>query len=259
MTTNVVLGSAIQRSVDSVGVIWQSPYRSGMAMRNERQPLPLPAEATPPVRSTTPRAEVIFSGATMAERTYLNVVREWGQSIEFGDEYLRGHCSRVAEHATSLATVLGADAEMRTTIFVGAYLHGVGRLRVPRTIQNKPGVLTLSERATIQQIPVWGTEILSKITLPWDVTPIVRWHNERFDGTGYPDALRSDEIPLSAQIVGIANVFDALISPRAHRQALRPSQAVRELAYFKGRWSERVFESYVTQLQSIYSGSLRLA
>ncbi len=195
----------------------------------------------------------------MAERTYLNVVREWGQSIEFGDHYLRGHCSRVAEHATALAMTLGMDTEARTTIFVGAYLHGVGRLRVPRMIQNKPGVLTLNERATMQQIPVWGTEILSKITLPWDVTPIVRWHNERVDGTGYPDALRGDEIPMAAQVVGIANVFDALISPRAHRQALRPGQAVRELARFKDRWSREVFESYLTQLQTVYSGSLRLA
>jgi putative two-component system response regulator len=154
---------------------------------------------------------------------------------------------------------LGIDSAMRTTIFVGAYLHGVGRLRVPRMIQNKPGMLTLNERATMQQIPVWGTEILSKIALPWDVTPIVRWHNERFDGTGYPDSLRGEEIPLSAQIVGIANVFDALTSPRPHRQALRPGQAVRELARFKDRWSGTVFESYLAQLQTIYSGSLRLA
>jgi HD-GYP domain-containing protein (c-di-GMP phosphodiesterase class II) len=230
-----------------------------MAMRIERQALPFPAEASQPSRAGDSHADTIFDGATMAERTYLNVVREWGQSIEFGDEYLRGHCSRVADHAAALAATLKTNRETRMAIFVGAYLHGVGRLRVPRTIQNKPGMLTLNERTNVQQIPVWGTEILSKITLPWDVTPIVRWHNERFDGTGYPDALRGDEIPMSAQIVGIANVFDAMTSPRSYRPALRPVQAVRELAHFRAWWSDEVFQAYVTQLQAIYAGSLRLA
>ena len=228
-------------------------------MRYERQQSVFTAEAPPAYRSSDPRHDLTFAGASTAERAYLDVVREWGQSIEFGDHYLRGHCSRVAEHATALAATLGINAETRTTIFAGAHLHGVGRLRVPRAIQQKSGALTLNERATMRKVPVWGTEMLSKITLPWDVLPIVRSHNERFDGTGYPDGLRGDEIPLTAEIIGIANVFVALTSPRAHRDAIPHGKAVRMLGRFKGRWSADVFHGYLAQLQATYSGSLRLA
>lgn len=231
-----------------------------MAPWFERQPLPFPlpaGERAPAAPSRPPGAIVV--DATLAERDALNVMREWGQSIEFGDPYLRGHCSRVAEHAAELATALGMDSQTRMTIVAGAYLHGVGRMRVPPAVQNKPATLTPQERVTVQQIPVWGTEILSKVRMPWDVTPIVRWHNERADGTGYPDALRGDEIPLEAQIVGIANVFDALTSPRPHRPALKPAQAVRTLARSENSWSAELFHTYLHQLQTRYPGSLRLA
>ena len=193
-----------------------------------------------------------------AEHTSLTVVRDWGESIEFGDDYLRGHCSRVAEHADALAECLGIDPRSRATILAGAYLHLVGRLRLPRTIQNKAGVLTPGERATVQRIPVWGAEILAKSALPWDVRPIVRWHNERIDGSGYPDRLRGDEIPLQAQIVGMANVFVALTSPRAHRPAMSAPQAVRRLAQLRACWSGELFDAYIAQLQEIYAGSLCL-
>jgi putative two-component system response regulator len=193
-----------------------------------------------------------------AEHTSLTVVRDWGESIEFGDDYLRGHCSRVAEHADALAECLGIDPRTRATILAGAYLHLVGRLRLPRAIQNKAGLLTPGERATVQRIPLWGAEILAKSALPWDVRPIVRWHNERIDGTGYPDRLQGDEIPLPAQIVGMANVFVALTSPRAHRPAIPAAQAVRRLAQFRTCWSSELLNAYIAQLQEIYAGSLCL-
>lgn len=233
-----------------------------MAMRSEKTPRPHTAAAPGHDRLRDRIADLADPGdgeATLAERTYLNVVREWGQSIEFGDEYRRGHCARVAEHAGNLAAALTNDAKMRTTILAGSYLFGVGRLRVPRTIQTKAGALTPNERATIEQIPVWGTEIVSKINLPWDVTPIVRWHTERCDGTGYPDGLRGDAIPLPAQVVGITNVFVAMTSPRAHRPAQRPGQAIREISQMKGRWSEDVLRTYLGQLRAIYPGPLSLA
>lgn len=229
-----------------------------MATRIGRKPLEFGAEGaqrTPPSGS---RTSVPHFGSMSAERTSLNVVRDWGQSIEFGEDCFRGHCSRVAQHAAALAASLEIDPRSRTTILAGAYLHAVGRLRLPRVIQSKSGLLTPSEWATVQQIPVWGTEILAKSALPWDVTPIVRWYNERVDGTGYPDGLRGDEFPLSAQIVGIANVFVAMTSPRAHRPAIPPALAVRQLAQFKDRWSAELLRAYLAHLQSIYRGSLCL-
>lgn len=200
----------------------------------------------------------MYVGASASERNFLDVVREWGQSIEFGDSYFRGHCARVAEHAAALATDLGVDSETRMTIVVGAHLHGLGRMRMPRALRSKAGMLTAGERATMHQIPVWGTEILSKIKLPWDVAPIVRWHHEHVDGSGYPDGLRGEDIPVSAQIVGITNVFDALTSARPHRPPMRPAMAVRVLSQLREWWSAEVVQAYLTQLQAIYAGSLCL-
>ncbi len=224
-----------------------------------RQQLPVPAPAAQRLGSNASHAAHVAVDATIAERNAFDIVREWGQSIEFADEFFRGHGVRVAEHAAALAAVLRVDTRTRMTIVAGAYLHGVGRMRVPHSVRNKPATLTLHERSTVQQIPVWGTEIVAKVELPWDVAPIVRWHNERADGTGYPDALRGDEIPLSAQIVGITNVFDALISPRAHRAALKPAQAIRALARSRNSWSAELVDAYLHQLRSRYPGSLSLA
>ena len=224
-----------------------------------RHHLPVPAPAAQRVRSNASHAALVAVDATITERNSFDIVREWGQSIEFSDEYFRGHGMRVAEHAAALATALRVNTHTRMTIVAGAYLHGVGRMRVPHGVRNKPATLTPHERSTVQQIPVWGTEIVGKVDLPWDVAPIVRWHNERLDGTGYPDALRGDEIPLSAQIVGITNVFDALISPRAYRAALKPAQAIRALVRSRKSWASELFDAYLIQLKARYPGSLSLA
>jgi HD-GYP domain-containing protein (c-di-GMP phosphodiesterase class II) len=224
-----------------------------------RQPLRFPAAPPERIRGRCGAAALVAADATIAERTFLDIARIWGQSTEPADVFFQGHCTRVAEHAAELATALRMDARTRMTVVAGAYLHGVGRTRVPRAVHNKPVPLTPEERLTVEQIPVWGTEILAKANIPWDVAPIVRWHNERADGTGYPDALRGDEIPLAAQIVGIANVFDALTSPRPHRPALTPPQAVRAVSRSAESWSPELFHTYLHQLQARYPGSLRLA
>ena len=230
-----------------------------MATTLERQPTPYAAEPSPYQGSRMPQVEAVLGNTTIAERTYLGIVREWGRSIESGDDFMRGHGARVAEHAVALAAVLGVDRETRMAVYAGAHLHGVGRLRVPRAIQHKSGVLTPQERAAMQQIPLWGADILSKVALPWNVAPVVRWCNERVNGNGYPDRLSGASVPVAAQAVGIANVFDALISPRSYRPAFAPVRAVRELARFRTWWSDDVFGTYLTQLQSRYSGSLCLA
>jgi HD-GYP domain-containing protein (c-di-GMP phosphodiesterase class II) len=230
---------------------------SGIEMKPGRYPFPSAVNAA--AASRVPASNSVpYTRPMGVEHTSLTVVRDWGESIEFGDDYLRGHCSRVAEHADALAESLGIDPRTRATIVAGAYLHLVGRLRLPRTIQSKTGLLTPGERETVQRIPLWGAEILAKSTLPWDVRPIVRWHYERVDGTGYPDRLSGDEIPLAAQIVGMANVFVALTSARAHRPAMPAAQAVRRLAQLRSSWSDELLRAYIAQLQELYAGSLCL-
>ena len=160
------------------------------------------------------------------EETYFAVVRDWGQSIESSDSYTFGHCERVAGYAVALARELGLDEEQQTAIRIGAYLHDVGKVRVPHEILTKPGALTAEEFRVIQMHPIWGLELLATVEFPWDIKPIIRWHHEKYDGTGYPDRLRGDEIPVSAQIICIVDVYDALTTTRSYRAALSQAEAL---------------------------------
>lgn len=182
------------------------------------------------------------------EDTFLAVVREWGQSIESSDSYTFGHCSRVAEMAVQVAEAMQLDALSVATIRLGAYLHDLGKVKVPHEILNKPGPLTRDEFEIVQMHPVWGMELLDGIEFPWDLKPIIRWHHEKYDGTGYPDRLRGDEIPLAAQIVGIVDVYDALTTTRAYRPALSHEVALAEIAKMRSAWSPEVHAAFTTAL-----------
>ncbi len=205
------------------------------------------------------RVDLVHVDGKMAEleAAYLAVVREWGQSIESSDTYTFGHCERVARHAVAVARALGSDAQAQTTIRLGAYLHDVGKVRVPREILCKPGPLTRDEFAVVQMHPIWGIELLAGVEFPWDLKSIIRWHHERYDGTGYPDRLRGDEIPRSAQIVGIADVYDAMTTTRPYRPAFSHAAALAQMEEGREMWSEAVYSAFlasVAQRQALETG-----
>jgi putative nucleotidyltransferase with HDIG domain len=179
------------------------------------------------------------------EQTFFVVVREWGQSIESADTYTFGHCERVAEYAVAVAKRLGLGDIEQTTIRLGAYLHDLGKVKVPHEVLNKPGRLTPEEFEIMKLHPVFGVEMLQEIDFPWDIKPIIRWHHEKLDGTGYPDRLRGDEIPVSAQIIGIVDVFDALTTTRSYRAAMSRDAAMAELARCRHHWREDVYEGFL--------------
>ena len=196
------------------------------------------------------RVDLVHVDGKLAEleATYLAVVREWGQSIESSDPYTFGHCERVGRHAVAVARALGLDEHAQTTVRLGAYLHDLGKVRVPHEILSKPGPLTRDEFEVVQMHPIWGIELLAGVEFPWDIKPIIRWHHERFDGTGYPDRLRGNEIPLSAQVVGIADVYDALTTARPYRPAFSHAAALAEIAGSRGLWSGAVYAAFVASL-----------
>jgi len=181
---------------------------------------------------------------TKLESVYLAVVREWGQSIESADSYTHGHCERVAAFAVAVARALGLDEGELTTIRLGAYLHDVGKVRVPHEILNKPGRLTPEEFQVMQMHPVYGIELLAAVEFPWDIKPIIRSHHEKYDGSGYPDRLRGEEIPLAAQIIGIADVFDALTTARSYRGAMSKEQALAIIRESPQHWRPDVFAAF---------------
>jgi putative nucleotidyltransferase with HDIG domain len=179
------------------------------------------------------------------EQAFFAVVREWGQSIESADSYTFGHCERVAEYAVAVAARLGLSDIEQTTIRLGAYLHDLGKVKVPHEVLNKPGRLTPEEFEIMRLHPVHGVEMLQEIDFPWDIKPIIRWHHEKRDGTGYPDRLRGDEIPISAQIIGIVDVFDALTTTRSYRGAMTRDAALAELARCRHHWCDEVYAGFL--------------
>ena len=185
------------------------------------------------------------------EETYFAVVQDWGQSIESSDSYTYGHCERVAGYAVALARELGLDEEQQTTIRLGAYLHDLGKVRIPHEILNKPGGLTPEEFRVIQMHPVWGLELLATVEFPWDIKPIIRWHHEKYDGSGYPDRLRGEEIPVNAQIICIVDVFDALTTTRSYRPAMSHREALLKMEESRGWWRPDVYQAFLRSVNRV--------
>jgi putative nucleotidyltransferase with HDIG domain len=182
------------------------------------------------------------------EGAFLAVVRDWGQSIESADRYTFGHCERVAEYAVAVAGALGLDSMQQTTVRLGAYLHDVGKVRVPHEVLNKPGRLSDEEYDLMKLHTVYGVELLSGVEFPWDLKPIIRWHHERLDGTGYPDRLRGEEIPLAAQVIGIVDVYDAMTTTRSYRAAMTRAAALVEMERCRGWWRPEVFAAFMASV-----------
>lgn len=196
------------------------------------------------------RVELVDVAHKMAalEETFLAVVREWGQSIETSDQYTFGHCERVARYAVAVADALGLDALQQTTLRLGAYLHDVGKVRIPHEILNKPGRLTDAEFEVMKLHPVHGLELLAAVEFPWDIKPLIRWHHEKLDGTGYPDRLRGDEIPLGAQVICIVDVFDALTTTRSYRPAMAREEALAEFERCRHWWRPDVYDAFLASV-----------
>jgi putative nucleotidyltransferase with HDIG domain len=182
------------------------------------------------------------------ETTYLAVVRDWGQSIESADSYTFGHCERVATHALAVSNELGLDDVDRTTIRIGAYLHDLGKVKVPHEILNKPGPLTPAEFEIVKNHPVWGLDLLAGIELPWDIKPIIRSHHERYDGSGYPDGLKGDAIPLAAQIICVVDVYDALTTTRSYRPSMTKEVAVATMEDCRHWWRPDVYQAFLRSI-----------
>lgn len=169
-----------------------------------------------------------------SKQIYLNTIAALTEAIDAKDVYTAGHSQRVAEISTYIAYELGLSQKEIDTIHYGALLHDIGKIGVPETILNKKGRLTDEEFYAIQKHPVIGTNILRSIDFLEDALNIVRFHHERYDGTGYPEGLKGEGIPLAARIVGVADSWDAMTSNRSYRRALPFSVAIQEIERHTG-------------------------
>jgi putative two-component system response regulator len=158
-----------------------------------------------------------------------SVILSLALTVEARDAYTDGHCQRLARYATALGQALRLKDEEMAALDRGGYLHDVGKIGIPDRLLLKPTALTPSEYALMKQHPVIGDRLCGELRSLRLVRPIVRHHHERLDGSGYPDGLRGDRIPLLAQIVSIADTYDAVTTDRPYRPARPPAIAYDEL------------------------------
>jgi len=181
-----------------------------------------------------------------------SVILSLALTIEARDPYTKGHCDRLARYAVALGRHLGLDEEQRLALHRGGFLHDVGKVGVPDAVLLKPGPLTPEETARMQLHPVIGETLCGELRSLKNVRPIVRHHHERPDGSGYPDHLRGDQIPLLASVIGVVDAYDAMTTDRPYKGAFTPEVACRELRNEadKGWKNETIVEAFLELQQS---------
>jgi putative two-component system response regulator len=146
-------------------------------------------------------------------------------SIEAKDPYTEGHCDRLSKYSVALGEKLGLSQELRVALRRGGLVHDIGKLSIPERILLKPGPLTPEERKIMEQHTVIGEKICAPLRSFRHVLPIIRHHHEKWNGSGYPDGLKGEQIPLTARILQVTDIYDALTTDRPYRKALSIDEA----------------------------------
>jgi putative two-component system response regulator len=168
-------------------------------------------------------------------------------ALEAKDPYLRGHSARVADLSANLATEMGLPEEVVDRVRMAGRLHDLGKIGTRDAVVNKEGPLTAEEFEHVKQHVIIGAQILAPLTHLGDVVSMVKTHHERSDGTGYPDGLRAEEIPLGGRIIAVAEVYDALTTARPYQDKMTPEQAVERMADLSGTVLDpKVYEALVS-------------
>ncbi|MGC2425152.1 MAG: HD domain-containing phosphohydrolase [Nitrospirota bacterium] len=179
------------------------------------------------------------------EKSYYDTISALAQAVEAKDPYTLGHSDRVTQYAIAIGEEMGLPPEDIAVLRYGATLHDVGKIGIDEAVLNKPGKLTREEFLHMKEHPEIGESIVRGVDFLQKVRPIIRHHQERHDGLGYPDGLKGDEIPLMVAIVSVADVFDALTSDRPYRKAKSTPEAIRMIKEESGQFNPSVVESFL--------------
>lgn len=182
------------------------------------------------------------------ERISLQTIKTISVTVETKNVYTNGHSQRVADYSALIAGALGWDDKRINNLRNAAYMHDVGMIGIPDSIVNKPTRLTEEEYAIIQRHTLIGVDILKDITLIEHVAEVAHYHHERYDGTGYPEGLSGEEIPIEARIVAVADSYDAMNSKRIYRNALEKEKIIEELESCSGTQFDPVIAELFVRL-----------
>lgn len=181
------------------------------------------------------------------------VITSLGSTIEARDPYTYGHCARLSRYAVALGCVLGVDEQVSRSLRLGGYLHDLGKIAVPDQVLLKPARLTPEERRLIETHPQAGADLVRGMQSLETVRPIIRHHHERYDGSGYPDGLAGEAIPLAARIMAVVDVYDALVTARPYKDPLPPHEATAILRQEadRGSWDPRIVRAFLELLPAL--------
>jgi cyclic di-GMP phosphodiesterase len=172
-------------------------------------------------------------------------------SVEAKDPYTNGHCDRLVRYSVALGMRLNLGADQLKALHRGGILHDLGKIGVPDSILLKPGPLNDAERAVIREHPAIGERICSPLKTLRQVLPIIRHHHERWDGSGYPDGLKGEAIPLTARIMQTVDIFDALTTVRPYKPAYTCEQTCKIMRQeaAKGWWDPQRIDTFIGLVQ----------
>lgn len=201
------------------------------------------------------QAAVAIENSNLHQRlkeTFHHTAAALAEAVNSRDPYTGGHVKRVQDYSLQIATALDMPSQQRDALRLAAILHDIGKIGIDDAILRKSGNLTEAEQQSMRKHPEIGARILNMADGMKDVVPGVLHHHEWFDGSGYPDGLAGENIPLSARIIAIVDVFDALTTERPYRTALPFSAALDELAQGAGK-------HFDPDLVKIFTGSIHSA
>ncbi len=182
---------------------------------------------------------------------FIGSMRAFTAAIDAKDPYTKGHSERVAAYSRVISKFLELPPEMEHRIWVGALMHDVGKIGIEDGILKKGGVLTDDEYEVMKLHPVIGAQIMSRIEQLKEMLPAIRWHHEAWNGKGYPDGLRGEQIPLMARIVGIADTFDAITTNRPYQRAFEPAFAVKTITRLAGaRFDAKIVTAFLRAFEA---------
>jgi putative nucleotidyltransferase with HDIG domain len=185
----------------------------------------------------------------LMEKSHRETIEALAVTINAKDEVTHEHVLRVQIYAAGVARILGCSPEEIEALKAGALLHDIGKIAVPDYIINKPGKLTAAEFEKMKIHTIVGAQILGRVEFPYPVVPVVRHHHERWDGRGYPDGLKGEEIPLTARILSVVDCFDAVREDRQYRKAMTREEALDFIMSGSGTmYDPRVIGTFITHL-----------
>ncbi len=194
----------------------------------------------------TTRAAELQRERNRLERVSTATLEALVNALEAKDPYLRGHSARVADLSANIATEMSFSEEDVDRVRMAGRLHDLGKIGTRDAVVNKEGPLTADEFEHVKQHVIIGAQILAPLVHLGDIVAMVKSHHERFDGTGYPDGLRGEEVPLGGRVIAAAEVYDALTTSRPYQEKMTPEQAVERMADLSGTVLDpKVYEALV--------------